>query len=100
MVKIVNILKATGLYAAIVFSLYVGDLFPSAEHLVSAGVSRSPESGKKQYGIEGSLSRHRGVETQPATQMLATKQSGLSVEYGYGGRSSSMPQLTVGGAGY
>ena len=101
MVKIVNVLKASGLYGAILFAIYVGNIFPSSEHLVSAAVSRSPEGGAVKYGLTTSLSRHRGAETaQPATEMLRTKQSGLSQEYGYGGRSSSMPQLTTGGAGY
>ena len=56
MVKIVNVLKASGLYAALVFALYIGPIFPKASHLQSAAVSRSPESGHKQLGGRGSVS--------------------------------------------
>ena len=60
MVKIVNVLKASGLYAALVFALYIGPIFPKAQHLQSAAVSRSPESGGVQLGQQrsASLSTH------------------------------------------
>ena len=61
MVKIVNVLKASGLYGALLFALYVGNIFPTSERVRSAGVSRSAEAGGVRYG-EGR--RHAGGAAQ------------------------------------
>ena len=59
MVKIVNVLKATGLYTALIFALYAGQIFPTQARLISAGVSRSAERGAVRYGGGAqSLSTH------------------------------------------
>ena len=58
MVKIVNVLKASGLYTAIIFALYVGAVFPASGRSRDLAPSRSGEGGHMQLGLATSLSRH------------------------------------------
>ena len=82
MVKIVNVLKASGLYGALLFALYVGNIFPTQERLISAGVSRSPEQGGVLYGqqLRGqSLSTHPDPKGNWSQEpFMPTQQTGMT----------------------
>ena len=58
MVKIVNVLKASGLYTALIFALYHGAIFPFRGRKRGLAPSREAEGGHMQLGLATSLSRH------------------------------------------
>ena len=58
MVKIVNVLKATGLYTALIFALYAGPIFPQQGRSRDLAPEREAGMSGGKYGLATSLSRH------------------------------------------
>ena len=82
MVKIVNVLKATGLYTALIFALYAGPIFPQQGRSRDLAPSREAEAGELKLGLATSLSRYPSpVGTAQQTKQTQT----LGVLGPYGG---------------
>ena len=101
MVKIVNVLKATGLYTALIFALYAGPIFPQQGRSRDLAPGREAEMIGSKYGHRGSLSR-------TATEASLAGQTGQHpyVEGGGGGLAAVKSGMMLGsgmgggGAGY
>ena len=83
MVKIVNVLKASGLYTAIIFALYVGPLFPQQGRGRDLAPSREAEAAGSKFGISGSQSLSRyPAPSGTAAEARATTALGALGPYG------------------
>ena len=96
MVKIVNVLKASGLYTALIFTLYAGAIFPQQGRSRALAPGREAEMIGSKYGVRrGSLSR-------TATEASLASSTGQHpyVEGGGGGLASVKGAMMGGGLGY
>ena len=86
MVKIVNVLKATGLYTALIFALYAGPIFPQQ------GRSRDLAPGREAEMI-GSKFGHRGSLSRTATEASLASSTGQHPYVSGGGGSTAVGGL-------
>ena len=88
MVKIVNVLKASGLYTAIIFALYVGAIFPQQ----GRGRDLAPGREAEMIGSKFGAGRH-SLSRTPTKASLA----GMTGQYTYvSGGTTSAERTSVG----
>ena len=101
MVKIVNVLKASGLYTALIFALYAGAVFPQAGRGLSLAPGREPEMIGSKYGSRrGSLSRTATEASLASSTGQTPYVIGGGTGTAVGGLAQVKGAMMGGGAGY